>query len=524
MGLEYGTKFLAGHGVWTNMQAIRSIGMPVDLFYKQNDFEYCGYVSDMMVHLFHLVTEITSGGKHVSSLEELLEAFQSYIYKALARFSVCVLCFDVKVCVPLAKRPLQAKRRSKHEPLSKEEFRRLKEEGEIISWNRIRSTSGARDWILQQMELFLIERFVMPEPREARRPPQANPCEAQESTTLIVHGLVDQPQHAMHFEKHRDQEVEKGTIDVNIIGEGEIQLVYWLNYLSKYMPVVGVSIDKDMIALALLNTLRRDDEVQHFPVYSFRQRKLFHSFVNTPAAKKAFKFNPYQSCPDFTIEPEYDAKRKITEMPFLDINGFAREIESMFRYHGVHVTSPHATWVLIMAFVGCDFVDKGTLFNFNGDKLFKGYLMLGESAPSVVRLTLDDPAGPFRVDFAEQVFLQFVFTFLDDYNRGKKRGCVFERKKVKAAARRACWVLTYWCNSILGQEFVPKSTKLDAKKRSYWGWTNANLTVQETLRIAPRLPADGNTFLVDEISFRKRLRDEDPLGLSSPKHSKSLIT
>lgn len=524
MGLDYGTPFLAGHGVWSNMQAIRSVGMPHDLFYKQQGKHQGAYVSDMMVHLFHLVTDITKGGAQTATLRDLFEAMRLYVCKALFRFSVCVLCFDVKSVVPVSKRPIQATRRSKNEPLTKQQYKQLRENGIITSWNAIRSTTGAVAWILQQLEIWFRTEFEMPQPRTT-----------QDSVTLIVHGLADQPGQALHFELDNkpDAQVDKGTIDVPVIGEGEIQVVYWLNKISKYMPVCGVSIDKDTIALALLAN-QRCDALDTHSVYTFRHRKLFHTIVESMVSKHAFKSKPYRSCPDLTANPhEYDKKGKITDLPFLDIKGFSREIETMFKHHKVDVTCPQATWVLFMVFVGCDFVDKKVLHNFNGERLMEGYLKLGKHAPSVLRLTLDDPDEPFKIEFAEKVFLRFVFYFLKQHNSGKKKGCVYDKKRVKVAARQAFWVVSYWANAILGSEHVPNPIRLDDEGLSYWGWTDEDLVVEEVEKVSKTLVSDHSRIvkrierkrndkkMVGETGI-KRKRDDDNDAPKSTKRQKKL--
>jgi len=496
MGLEYGTRFLGGHGAWKNNQGIRSLGLPHDLFYKDNDRKvHSAYVSDMMVHLFHLTSCITNGGTQTATLHDLFEAIRVYVCKALYRFSVCVLCFDVKSVVPVAKRPIQAKRRSKNEPLTQKQHKDLHEKGIITTWNAIRSTTGALKWVLQQIEIWFRTEFVMPKPRET-----------QESVTLIVHGLADQPNQALHFELDNEPnaEIDKGTIDVPVIGEGEIQVVYWLNNISQYMPVCGVSIDKDMIPLALLAYQRKKPD---FPIYTFRHSKLFHTIVEMNTSKHAFTHKPYLSCPDFTATPhEYDKNVKITQLPFLDICGFWREIEAMFKHHKVNVTCPQATWILFIVFVGCDFVDSKVLHNFNGEKLLEGYLALGKHAPSVLRLTSESPTEPFKIEFAEKVFLRFVFYFLKQYNKGKKRGCVYSKARVKVAARQAFWVVSYWANAILGSEHVPKPTLCDADGLSYWGWTDQDLVVEEVTQVSKTLVSD-HSKLVKRI---KRKRCAEP--------------
>jgi hypothetical protein len=515
MGLDYGTPLLAGHGVWPNMQAIRSLGIPHDLFYKHQGKVQGAYVSDMMVHLFHLVSQVTSGGKHTATIQDLFEAIRLYVCKALFRFSVCVLCFDVKTVVPVSKRPIQATRRSKNDPLTKEQYKQLRQNGVITSWNAIRSTTGAMAWILQQLEIWFRTEFEMPQPRDT-----------QDSVTLIVHGLADQPGQALNFElvNQVEAQVEKGTIDVPVIGEGEIQVVYWLDTITKYMPVVAVSIDKDTIALALLALMRQNQATRH-PCYVFRHGKLFHSIVDTPKAQNAFARKPYRSCPDLTANPhQYDKKVKITQLPFLDMKGFSREIEAMFKHHKVNVTCPQATWVLFMVFVGCDFVDKKVLHNLNGERLLEGYLKLGKHAPSVLRLTLDDADKPFKIEFAEKVFLRFVFYFLKQHNAGKKKGCIYNKKRVKVAARQAFWVVSYWANAILGSDHVPNPTLLDEDSLSYWGWTDEDLVVEEVEKVSKTLVSDHSRLVkkIERVATKRKRAGKDVTPAGS-KRQKNLV-
>lgn len=505
MGLHYGTPFLAGHGLWKRIQAIRSAGLPVDLFLPSTEDGVTvydsTYISDVSVRFFQFAAGATNGGSKPAHIVEFCLEFQRYAATILGQFSVAIMCFDAGVFVPPAKRPLQVKRRAKHKPLTGDERKELFEDGIIRDWNRVRSTPGAMAWVLKHLKAFISDGFEMP-------PPKAS----QSTTTLIIHGLADEPHHATMFEATKDS-IEKTMVETNIIGEGEIQVAYWMSFMTSFMPVVGVSIDKDLIALALISALRK--ESGGHPMYTFRHRSMFPTFVTSPPAVTAFKHRPYRSCPDFTSEPMYSPKAKITQLPFLDILGFRRELEMMFAEHNVRVTSPQATWVLFIAFVGCDFVDKNVLRNLNGEKLFEGYLALGEQAPSVIRVTLDDPDAPFVIEFAEKVFLEFVFAFLETYNRNARKPVRFDRKRVKVAARQVCWVVSYWCNATLGHDFVPDSIETNSHGKSYWGWIKKNGVVKEAADISKTLP-EGHTLLVDSLKVRQKrsraqTQDEEPL-------------
>lgn len=503
MGLAYFSQFLLGLGAWKWIQALRTAGIPIDSFLPSTDengktvYSSC-YVSDISVRFFHFASAATQGGTKVAHIVDIFIQFQQYVDKALFRSNLAIMCFDQKLFVPLSKRPIQSKRRSRHEPLNKAERRELFEEGIVRDWNRLRSTPGAMAWVLKQLMAFLRDGFDMPGPKNS-----------QPSTMLIIHGLGDEPGNVLVFEATQD-DMNIIQTEVPIIGEGEIQVAYWMYFVSQFMPVTGVSIDKDLVALAAMASLRNNGH----PMYIFSHSGMYDTFVRSQQSMDAFRHRPYSSCPDFTAEPEHSTDVKAAHLPFLDVLGLKREIRAMFDHYKVRVTSPVATWVLFMEFTGCDFVDKGILHGLNGEKLLEAYLALGKKAPSVVRVTLDEPNHPFHIDFAEKVFLEFVFEFL-----AQNKKIRFERKKVKVAARQACWVLSYWCNAIVGHDYVPDSVELDDRGRSYWGWKYENLKVIQARRVSKTLPA-GFTQLVESLKVSKKRKRQVDTDTHQPESSK----
>jgi hypothetical protein len=364
----------------------------------------------------------------VDRLAAKLSAYVRVLYR-LGGYATVVVLFEIDSRVTLAKQATCLQRRAssssrKGTMLTKEEDAYMRSSGALPTYDTVRKTRGARDWIFGRVSALLRAR-----------------CHAwlPAGKTFIIGATAAHERTAYAFTEGRAC-AHAAEIRVPIAGEVDIGAGWWCKYFID-RPRVVVANDCDLIGILTLNAPRGISAAQHdgefaAPLFLFRHGLLYSTYLRIAHGETRA-----------TVPQAKTLKSYAT--PYLDVHSFWHSLVDDSVAASRPDPMPPASFFLLMVLLGCDYITHEVFVGLGSKPLYKYWLEYRGDAFVDVQYGAQEEAVTIVASF--EAFARF-----HAFVRVKKPKVLRRSQHVlRANFYRALWVLVYWLNGTLGAEHVP---------------------------------------------------------------------
>lgn len=400
-------------------------------------------IVDLAGQMFGYATRMAHSGRRTShALCLIIAAMIAQLHQL--GFHTVVIVFEKDRFAPSAKEITKAGRRRDAAPLSEAEVavlhpKHVRSSADVSNYNRIRATPGARDTLFSGIAEWLRE---------------TQPQQLASGKYLVVGATAQSPSLAYGIVAGCDV---PETISVPVMAEGDTALVFWATYYGDRLRVVEAD-DLDLALMLALNaprTLRQDDDgggAFGAPLYLFRHRKTLAFYVAHMHDKRTHKD---------LVKYEKGAYGR----PFLAIHDVWHRMYDASALRKRRDPSPVASFTVLAVMWGCDFIaKKGSVFAGLGMNTLYEKLLSYRGEPFLSVDWDESESESMRVVGHEGHFRKFE-RFVNGGRSATKHWQPKSSGGIRAAFRRALWVLGYWVNGIVGVQAIPEATASVAPPR-----------------------------------------------------------